>query len=547
MSEKSRRVTAKPLTPLPYSDLTNAEALLRWSRDDLRYCYHFKKWFVWDGHRWQLDQGAVVMRHAKATIKRLAAKLKTLEDDDEIKRLLSHIKVSLSAPRLFAMITLAQSELGVPVKPTDFDADSWKLNCRNGILDLTTGKLHPHTRSDLCSKIVPVAYDPSALCPTWDAFLHTIMAGNTELIAFLQRAIGYALTGNTSEQCLFLLYGTGANGKSTFLETSLAMLGDYGRQAEFSTFILKRSDDAPRNDIAALHGARFVSAIEVAEGKRLAEPIIKSMTGQDTVTCRRLFEEFFSYQPAFKVFLGANHRPVIKGTDHGIWRRIRLIPFKVTIPDHKQDKELLAKLRQELPGILAWAVRGCLAWQQHGLGMPPEVQEATANYRRDMDTLGDFLSECCVMGDQFQSTSKALYEAYKAWGELNGEQIETQKAFGTKLAERGFTSIRIGARQARGWRGLGLMADPAPDRSDGYRRDISSPSPSVSPHEQMSKDASDVSAPVSPLSDHPQLWKEYDNDSPPCPRCGRRDITWTALRYHCPACGPFEPKLSITG
>jgi putative DNA primase/helicase len=525
---------------LPWSDQWNAERWVDDHGDDFRYVYPWKRWLVWDGHRWDIDHTEAVMRRAKDTIRQLLAGAQNF-DDELFKKFLSHIKTSLSANRLEGMLKLARSEPTIPLDPAVLDSDPWLFNCANGLVHLKIGKLTPHWRSVYCAKMSPVSFDADASCPIWEAFLDRIFGSNQDVISFLQRAIGYALTGDTSEQCVFMLHGSGSNGKSTLIETIHAVMGDYSRQAEFSTFIVRRKDDGPRNDIAALHGARFVAANEVSEGKRLSEAVIKQMTGQDTVTCRRLYEEFFSFHPTFKLFLASNHRPVIKGQDHAIWRRVRLIPFSVTIPDDEQDRDLQSKLREELPGILAWAVRGCLDWQNHGLGTPPEVVEATAHYRRDMDTLGDFLGECCVMGEQFHVTSKDLYEAYTAWCEHNGEEQESQKAFGTNLTDRGFAQLRIGSRQVRGRHGIGLVIDPRTDASDTSRHIFPEIPVDKSLKESFRNNVSNPSTSVCTSADPALFTNERRNDLASCPKCGRTDVRFSALAYYCPDCGRVEP------
>jgi putative DNA primase/helicase len=359
------------------------------------------------------------------------------------------------------MIRLATSEPGIPVLLEQLDADPWLFNVVNGTIDLRTGILRPARREDLITKLAPVIYDPDARCPTWERFLQQIMAGNTALITFLQRAIGYGLTGVTSEQVLLLLYGTGANGKSTFLEVLRALFGDYARQAEFATF-LARTSDAVRNDLARLAGARFVTAVEAASGRRLDEALIKQLTGGDPITARFLYQEFFEFTPQFKLFLATNHKPVIRGTEHAIWRRIRLIPFEVTIPQAQQDRTLPDKLRAELPGILAWAVQGCLAWQRDGLPMPTEVHQATETYREEMDTFGLFLADYCIV-DPTDPTRRAttgeLFDAYLTWCRQNGEHFQLTKThFGMRLGERGLTPIRLG--KERGWAGIALAPEP---------------------------------------------------------------------------------------
>ena len=313
---------------------------------------------------------------------------------------------------------------------------------------------------------MPIDFDPDAECPIFLAFLERVMAGNCALIAFLQRAVGYSLTGLTGEQVLFLLYGLGANGKSTLLEILRALLGDYAQQTEFSTFLVRKQDGV-RNDLARLRGARFVSAVEMEGERRLSEALVKQLTGGDTISARFLFSEFFEFLPAFKLWLAANHKPEIRGTDHAMWRRVRLIPFTVTIPDDAQDKSLPAKLRAELPGILAWAVRGCLQWQANGLDAPDEVTRATEDYRAEMDVLGDFLAERCIDESGTHVLAADLYGAYRLWSEQNGAEAISGVAFARRLTERGFTRVRVGKKQARGYGGLRLTQQSSFDDATG--------------------------------------------------------------------------------
>jgi putative DNA primase/helicase len=446
-------------TPTPLSDVSNAEALVHTHGPDLHYCYAWNTWLTWTGTHWQRDRTGEVMRRAKQTVKRLAARAEQYDTDAEVKALLSHVKTSLATGRLKGMVELAASEPTMPIQPEALDADPWLLNCTNGTLDLRTGQLHPHQRTDLLTKCLPLPYDPQATCPTWGAFLDRVMAGQPALVAFLQRAAGYALTGDTSEQCLFLLYGTGANGKSTFLDTLLALVGDYGTHAEFSTFVVRSQDTSVRNDLAALRGARVVAAVEVSEGKRFAEALVKQLTGQDTLTARFLFQEFFQFKPQCKVFLACNHKPVIRGTDHAIWRRIRLVPFTVTIPDAEQDRHLAATLRAELPGILTWAVQGCLAWQRDGLAPPPAVYQATAGYRYEMDVVGQCLTEHCLVGPSYRVPATPLYEAYRHWCDASGDAASGQRAFGMGLSERGYERYKVMGKSW--WRGLTLLEETA--------------------------------------------------------------------------------------
>ena len=283
------------------------------------------------------------------------------------------------------------------------------------------------------------------------------MAEDDDLIGFLQRAIGYSLTGDVSEQVLIILYGTGANGKSTFLNAVMGMLGDYSMKA--TADLLMKTDGHP-TEKTDLFGKRFVAAIETGEGKKLNEEFIKEATGGDPIRARRMREDMWQFDPTHKLFLATNHKPGIKGTDHAIWRRLRLVPFNVTIPDNKRDKDLPEKLRAEWPGIMAWAVRGCLEWLEHGLRAPKQVTAATDSYRQEMDTLAEFFEDCCELGTDLESTTKALYSAFQAWCEETNVDLLAKNTFGERLRERGFTDVRIltGGKQQRGWKGLALKS-----------------------------------------------------------------------------------------
>jgi putative DNA primase/helicase len=335
----------------------------------------------------------------------------------------------------------------------NLDADPWLLNVQNGTLDLRTGKLRKHRREDLMTKLAPVAYEAQAAAPTWEVFLHRIFGGDADLIRFVQKAVGYSLTGSTQEQCLFILYGTGANGKSTFLNVVSTMLGKYASHTPTETLLVNRSDGV-RNDLARLQGARFVTAVEAEGGRRLAEAQVKQLTGGDKVTARYLYQEHFEFYPTFKIWLAVNHKPTIQGTDHAIWRRIRLIPFTVTIPEPERDKRLMEKLLAELPGILRWAVKGGLAWQQEGLEPPLAVKEATGRYRAEMDTVAQFILERCITGPDEQVSTGDLYAEYAGWCAQVGEQALSPKAFAGVLREQGFTPSRT--KKERLWRGLAL-------------------------------------------------------------------------------------------
>jgi len=448
----------------PRTDYGNAQRLVARHGGDIRFCHVWKKWLVWDDTRWAKDDSGEVIRRAKDTVRHMGAEASIIENEVDRKSLLKWALQSESEERIRKMMRLAESESVIAVRSDDFDSDPWLFNCANGTMDLRTGTLQPYRREDLITKVAPVPYDSSAACPRWQAFLARVLGNNERLITFLQRSVGYSLTGQTNEQCFFLLYGTGANGKSTFLEILRSVFLDYGQSASFSTFLASKQDRV-RNDIARLRGVRFTCAIEVEENRRLSEVIIKQMTGRDTVPARFLYGEFFEFRPQFKLFLAVNHKPVITGTDHAIWRRIRLVPFTVTIPESEQDKTLFEKLQLELPGILVWAVQGCLEWQRDGLGNPEEITVATAEYRDEMDTIGNFIAERCVKHREAWVSTGELYTAYKLWAEENQEYVLPQKSFSLRLRERGFVSKR---GRSRGWQGLDLRSSQEQDNQTDF-------------------------------------------------------------------------------
>jgi putative DNA primase/helicase len=442
--------------PVNATDIGNAERLVKRFGDNIRFCYLWNCWIIWDGKKWVKDEKGIIFKFAKETVRAIYGEASRFTDDKKRRDIGKHALRSESRNRIEAMIELAKSDL--PISPDELDKDPMLLNCLNGTIDLRTCSLLPYERKNYCSKIIPVEYMPGAECPTWEKFLYQVMAGDNDLVQFLQMAIGYSLTGDTKEQCLFFLYGCGANGKSTFLNIILKLLGDYAQQTPVETLMMKNSGGVP-NDIARLKGARFVAAVEAEQGRRLAESTIKQLTGGDTITARFMRAEWFEFKPEFKIVLATNHRPEIKGTDEGIWRRIRLIPFEVTFPKEKQDKSLPAKLEAELPGILNWALAGCLAWQNEGLPVPDKVIQATSEYRMDMDALSRFFEERCIFNSQKQVASGELFRIYCKWCEECGEEPINRTAFGLRLKEKGCASVRVGANRIYHYQGVGLIAN----------------------------------------------------------------------------------------
>lgn len=475
-SDSRKRATAKrPLVRRPVqvldpwafntTDLGNAERLVARHGEDLRYCHPWQKWLVWDGCRWRVDDTAEVHRRARETARSIYAEASAIPGTDQAaelrrKELGAWARRVEARDRLSAMVDLARSEESIPVLPPQLDADPWLLNCLNGTLDLRTGKLLPHEREHLLTKLAPVAYDPGATCPTWLAFLDVILRGDAEVIGFLQRFVGYALTGVIREHVLVTCYGTGSNGKGTFLGTLLGLLGDYAWQGTPDLLMSKDVEGHP-TDLTGLFGVRFAACSETESGRHFSEARVKTLTGGDRITARRMREDFWSFEPTHKLALATNHRPIIKSTDHGIWRRQRLVPFTVKIPNEHQDKQLPEKLRAELPGILRWALEGCLAWQRDGLGDASAIRDATEAWRDESDVLGGFLEACCEQGMRAVVPARELYARYLAYCEANREEPLKQKPFGQRLAEKGFLAIK-GGKGARLWRGLKL-AEAATD------------------------------------------------------------------------------------
>jgi len=455
------------------TDMGNAARLVYWYGDSLLFCHPWGKWLVWDGRRWKADDTAAVARMAKATVRRIYAEAESHSSRKDRKDTATWAMRSEANQRINAMIKLAECE--VPILPNQLDADPWLLTVANGTLDLRTGELLGHDPDRLNTKLVEVAYDRGADCPLWLQFLGEIMAGDETMIRFLQRGVGYSLTGDTSERCLFILYGCGANGKTTFLEVIRALLGDYALRTPTETLMMKRSGSIP-NDVARLKGARFVSASESEEGRRLAESLIKDITGGDTISARFLRAEWFDFTPECKVWLATNHKPEIRGTDKAIWDRVRLIPFEVVISDVEQDKQLADKLVGELPGILAWAVEGCLAWQRDGLGMADKVKKATAAYRSEQDVLGEFIEDCCIEGGDKEALASDLYAVYKDWG---GDL--SQRRFGLALRERGYEKGRHPSTRRILWRGIGLSSVTLTETSKPYEPDSTITEPVLEP------------------------------------------------------------------
>ncbi|GAA4400254.1 phage/plasmid primase, P4 family [Quisquiliibacterium transsilvanicum] len=421
------------------TDTGNSARFRERYKDELRYVPERASWLYWEGQRWRFDGAGAVMERAKVVARAIRQEADALADAEAMTRVARHGLATQHAARLKAMVELARSEEALVAPISTLDSDDMLLGVLNGVVELSTGKLREAKRKDLISRQAPVHVDPKARCPVFEGFLATVFSRDKALISYIQRVVGYALTGLTDEQCLFFLYGHGANGKSTFLNVLLDLLGlDYALQTSSESLMAKRGGDgaAASSDVARLQGVRVTTANEIEEGARLAESAIKHLTGGDIVSCRFLYEEIFQFKPKLKLFIAGNHKPIIHGTDDGVWRRLHLIPFAVQIPKAQRDPKLMEKLRAELPGILNWAIKGCLDWQAGGLRPPKVITDAVKSYRDEMDVLGEWIRECCKVDPKARWPASEAYRAYRCWAEENGFKPMSSTAFGRKLRER---------------------------------------------------------------------------------------------------------------
>lgn len=439
------------------TDTGNGQRFVHLHGAQARWIQSAGTWYIWDGTRWKQDQDGEAERRAKETAKSILQEAYQEEDKAKAKALTAWAFKSQSRAQITNMLELAKSEQGITIPFDQFDRNQYLLNFTNGTLDLKTGTLKPHHPGDFITKRIEFDYDDRAQCPRWLQFLDEIMDHNRPLIEFLQSATGYSLTGDTGEQIFIICYGKGANGKTVYLETMLNALGpDYAMNTRANTILVKDRNNGANNDVARLRGLRFVTVNEIPGRGRLDEAKVKEFTGGDTITARYLFHEDFSFKPEFKLFVRTNHKPVITGVDYGIWRRVRLVPFTVTIPPDKQDPKLQEKLKDEWPGIIRWAVLGCLAWQDEGLPMPEEVKIATQEYKRDQDTMQPFIEDRCSVDPGKTVKAGELYTAYKDWAELNGEKAMTNNAFGREMSERGIDKVRTGSDRQLTYLGIAL-------------------------------------------------------------------------------------------
>jgi P4 family phage/plasmid primase-like protien len=411
--------------------------------EDWRYVAAWGQWLHWDGSRWRVEDTLRAFDLARSVCREAAVR----ESNPNIAARIA------CAATVAAVERLAKADRRHAATVDQWDGHPWLLNTPGGVVDLETGNMRPHERTDYFTKAT--AATPEADCPLWLKFLDDVTGGNTDLKAYLSRIVGYALTGTTREHALFFLYGTGGNGKGVFLNTLAEVLGDYSMTANSDTFLESKGDRHP-TDLAALRGARMVIASEVDQGRRWAESKLKSLTGGDTISARFMRQDFFEFKPQFKLFIAGNHKPAIRSVDEAIRRRLHLVPFTVTIPHEKRDKGLQERLLAERDGILAWAVQGCLEWQKTGLRPPEAVLGATADYFTQEDALGRWIEEACVKEPNATVTTADLFAAWKTWAETGGEFVGSMKRFAAELEARGFARWQDPQTRRKGFRGLAL-------------------------------------------------------------------------------------------
>ncbi|MBR5033483.1 MAG: hypothetical protein IKX70_07435 [Treponema sp.] len=439
---------------MQFTDVTNCDYFLKAYGDIIRYCITWNKFLFWNGTNWDIDTRGRVAERCKKFVHKMYRGMRYITDRQLEAAFEKHLIKSESFRRIQALEGLLKISEEIKVEDFELDRDNYLFNVEGWTLNLKNGRSKIPNAKDLITKKSRFIYEKDADCPVWKMFLMQIFNKDLQLIRFIQKAMGYALSGDVSEQCLFILWGTGANGKSTFLNVMLELFGDYALSTGIETFMKKNSEQS--NDIARLKGMRLVTTSEIEQGRQISESLIKMVTGEDALTARFLYGEYFSFKPTFKIFMATNHKPKIRGADNGIWRRIKMIPFTVTIPPEQRDKNLTEKLIAENSGILNWLLKGYAMWKKEGLEEPPAVREANEEYRMDMDSVGTFVTDCLELDAslQWRLPTNMLYQTYIKWCNKNNERVMSQKWLGMRMSEKGFK--RVITNGQRLWCGLAV-------------------------------------------------------------------------------------------
>jgi putative DNA primase/helicase len=460
-----RNEKSKPQT-FRRTDSGNAELFAHLYKDRLRFDHKQKRWLAWRGDWWEEDATETVVQMAKNAARLRLQSAVNIADEDLRKKEAEWAVNSESRTRIESVLRLGRAELPLADPGTNWDSNLYLFGVANGVVDLKTGRLRSGKQSDKITLHSDVIFDPRAQAPRWEQFLGEIFEGDRELIDYIHRALGYSITGNVNEQCLFFCNGLGANGKSTFLDVLHHTFGAYACNLPFSALELKSRAPIP-SEIAGLVGRRFVTAIETNETTRLNEGRIKALTGCDPITARFLYSEWFTYQPSAKYWLAFNNKPQIVDDSQGLWRRVRMIPFEHRFSAQEADPKLPDALKAEAPGILAWLVRGSLKWQAEGLEAPDHVKAATNAYREESDPLADYLAERCAPDSKAQVSARTLYLDYREWAQANGEGNPLSRlAFSRCLQSHGITRGRSGHDRTWTWFGICRRIDTSVQELD---------------------------------------------------------------------------------
>ena len=442
---------------MQFTDVTNCDYFLKAYGDIIRYCITWNKFLFWNGTNWDIDTRGRVAERCKIFVHKMYRGMRYITDRQLEAAFEKHLIKSESFRRIQALEGLLKISEEIKVEDFELDTNNYYFNVDKYTLNLKTMRVMEPNQKHLITKKSNFIFEKGTDCPTWNLFLMQIFNKDLQLIRFIQKAMGYALSGDVSEQCLFILWGTGANGKSTFLNVMLELFGDYATSTGIETFMKKNSEQS--NDLARLKGLRLVTTSEIEQGRQISESLIKVVTGEDALTARFLYGEYFSFKPTFKIFMATNHKPKIRGADNGIWRRIKMIPFTVTIPPEQRDKNLTEKLIAENSGILNWLLKGYAMWKKEGLEEPDAVREANEEYRMDMDSVGTFVSDCLELDAslQWRLPTNMLYQTYIKWCSRNNERVMSQKWLGMRMSEKGFKRVITGG--LRQWCGLAVKLE----------------------------------------------------------------------------------------
>lgn len=421
-----------------YDDTGNAQRFFNAFGEVVRYSYAKKGWYFYDGRLWVYDQEGKVKKLSDKIVENMKHEKIYISDDvDEEKAqkdFLKHVKKTRNSTGKESM--LKETQHLVPIQPHMFDKDLYLFNVPNGYINLKTGELHEHDKEKYFTKISPVEFTEKIDCPQWMKFLNQIFRGDKELIEYIQRAVGYSLSGDISEQVMFILFGHGRNGKSVFLDIITELFGSYASNVQPQTLMAKHGASNASSDVARLNGARFLTTAEFGDGARMDEGLVKQMTGGDRLTAAFKYENEIEFTALFKLWMSTNYRPIIRGTDDGIWRRLAIIPFTLKIPDNEVDYQLKNKLKGELKGILNWAVEGFLKWQKDGLKEPQCVKDQRQEYRTEMDSVENFINEICVRDSNKRTKAQTLYNAYREWARENNQYLMSSTKFGREMGNK---------------------------------------------------------------------------------------------------------------